>query len=77
MFCFRVAIIGDYNKHECAIRLSPVSEYDSGLWKCEIEEYVSRINIFATTKKTSHLFNVTVLPGRRKKEPTGQVKVRI
>jgi len=70
-----VTIIGDYNNHECAIRLSPITEYDNGLWKCEIEEYITRINIFATTEKTSHLFNVTVIPGRKKKDPTAQVTI--
>jgi hypothetical protein len=61
---YRLTIIGDYNKHECAIRLNNASEADSGVWKCDVEEYVSRINVFTTANKASHLFQVVVVKNK-------------
>ncbi len=31
---------GNYDAHECEIKLENVSEYDAGSWECEMESYV-------------------------------------
>lgn len=38
----QVQTTGDYESHECSIRIHPVLEYDNGLWACEVREYVTR-----------------------------------
>ena len=61
----RVAIIGDYSKHECSIRLSSLNELDSGSWRCDLEEYISRLNIFTTATRVFHVFHVNITSGRK------------
>lgn len=39
----RVSIAGDYNNHECSIRIKNVDIGDAGTWKCKMESYVSGI----------------------------------
>ena len=56
----RIAIIGDYNHHECGIRLSSVNATDNGTWRCDVIEYINRINIFASPKTVSHSFQVSI-----------------
>ena len=35
----RVQLIGDYNKHQCGIKLSHLDPEDRGNWQCELEKY--------------------------------------
>ena len=32
----RVSIAGDYNNHECSIRIKNVDIGDAGTWKCKV-----------------------------------------
>lgn len=36
----RVSIAGDYEKHQCSIKISDLRLEDAGNWKCEMESYV-------------------------------------
>ena len=36
----RIQLAGNYNNHECHIILKDVRSSDSGIWSCELEEYV-------------------------------------
>ena len=58
----RISIAGDYNNHECSIRIKNVDIRDEGTWKCKMESYVSGIGrgytktrslVIAIAKKTT------------------------
>ena len=48
----RVSIAGDYNKHECSIRISGLEMKDAGSWECQMEAYVSGVFRGTTDKKS-------------------------
>eukprot|EP00092_Neocalanus_flemingeri_P085765 GFUD01107961.1.p1 GENE.GFUD01107961.1~~GFUD01107961.1.p1 ORF type:complete len:283 (-),score=68.19 GFUD01107961.1:26-874(-) len=54
----RVAFHGNYDDRECGITFTATEE-DTGVWKCEIEEYVTWRSRGAGRVQTAHL-NVTV-----------------
>jgi len=48
----RVTIAGDYNKHQCSIKISDLRLEDAGDWKCEMESYVYGTSSGYKTKQT-------------------------
>ena len=36
----RMKFIGNYNKHECKIKIRGVTKMDQGKWTCQLESYV-------------------------------------
>lgn len=57
----KIFVVGDYKRHECAIQVQSASAYDSGMWKCEVREYVTRWNLFASPKTVTSSFHVKVM----------------
>lgn len=55
----RVVFVGDYNKHQCGIRVSNAELSDSGPWTCEIEQYVW--GDWASGTKVAATMNVSVV----------------
>ena len=38
----RVTIAGDYNKHECSIKIRSLELEDAGSWECQMEASVDQ-----------------------------------
>ena len=38
-FSERISYVGNYDDHDCKIKLEKVMKSDEGKWKCEVEEY--------------------------------------
>lgn len=51
----RVTIAGDYEKHECSIKISDLELNDAGSWQCEMEEYRSGLFRGYTAQKNIDL----------------------
>lgn len=55
----RISLTGDYGQHECGIVVTDVEEGDSGIWTCDIEQYVW--GDFSSGAKVTATMNVTVV----------------
>lgn len=55
----KIEFIGNYNAHECEIRLLSVSPIDAGVWSCEMESYVPGVGSGYSSKASLHLKVIT------------------
>ncbi|TRY77807.1 hypothetical protein TCAL_14381 [Tigriopus californicus] len=60
IFDQKIDVRGNYARHECQILIHRAMPTDSGVWKCEVREYVSSLAIFATPKVVTKNFRVHV-----------------
>jgi len=56
----RVSFTGDYNDHKCGIVVTNVSPEDSGMWTCDIEQYV--LGDWSRGTTVAATMNVSVVP---------------
>ena len=42
----KIFVVGNYEKHECAITVANVEKYEQGEWQCEVREYITRYLLF-------------------------------
>ncbi|XP_023324663.1 uncharacterized protein LOC111698541 [Eurytemora carolleeae] len=55
----RVSVSGDYEKHECGLKIENITMEDSGTWECEMEEYIL-LGGKGSGAKDEHIFNIEV-----------------
>jgi len=62
----RVSFAGDYNQHQCGITVTNAQMEDTGIWTCEVEQYVwgdwSRGTTVAATMNVSVVLSTTAPP---------------
>ena len=66
VYATKIFVVGDYKAHECAIQVQMVEPYEAGLWKCEVREYITRLNFFARPRTVTANFHVEVVNKVRK-----------
>lgn len=60
IFDQKIDVRGDYEQHQCQILIHRAMPSDSGIWKCEVREYLSALAIFATPQVVTKNIQVYV-----------------
>ncbi len=67
----QVFSVGEYKEDECAILVREVTQYDAGLWKCHVREYITRWFIWANPATVTASFRVQVSTPDREESTEG------